>query len=90
MNEKLTPLSKGGRRKFTPYKPYWCNELSRLWKIAHDKENVYVATNTSNVQDTIAFHGDMFVITNGTAQEAQMKCCVIESPVPGSSSVWIL
>ena len=42
MNEKLTPLSKGGRRKFTPYKPYWCQELSRLWKNAHDKENVYI------------------------------------------------
>ena len=41
MNEKLTPLSKGGRRKCTPYKPYWTDELSRLWKLAHDKENIY-------------------------------------------------
>ncbi len=41
MKDKLTPLSKGGRRKCTPYKPYWTDELSRLWKLAHDKENIY-------------------------------------------------
>ncbi len=31
----------GGRRKNTPYKPYWCDELSRLWKLAHEKEIIY-------------------------------------------------
>ncbi len=39
MSSKLTPLIGGGRRKNTPYKPYWCEELSHLWKLAHEKEN---------------------------------------------------
>ncbi len=42
MSSKLTPLSMGGKRKNTPYKPYWCNELSNLWKSAHEKEKVYI------------------------------------------------
>ena len=41
MKDKLVPLSTGGRRKNTPYKPYWNNELSALWKAAHDKELLY-------------------------------------------------
>ncbi len=42
MREKLSPISKCGRRKNTPYKPYWNEELSSLWKTAHMKESLYV------------------------------------------------
>ncbi len=42
MKENLTPLSKSGRRKNTPFRPYWCAELSQLWKRAHDMHNMYV------------------------------------------------
>ncbi len=41
MKSKLEPISKGGRRKNTPYKAYWNNELSALWKTVHEKELVY-------------------------------------------------
>ncbi len=42
MREKLSPVSKCGRRKNTPYKPYWDENLSSLWKVAHEKEVLYV------------------------------------------------
>ena len=41
MRDKLSPVSKSGRRKNTPYKPYWNDELSELWKIASSKESAY-------------------------------------------------
>ncbi len=41
MQDKLTPIAKGGRRKNTPYKPYWNSDLSGLWKTAHEKELIY-------------------------------------------------
>ncbi len=41
MQDKLVPLSKSGKRKNTPFKPYWNHELSDSWKIAHDKELLY-------------------------------------------------
>ncbi len=41
MKDKLCPMSKSGRRKSTPLKPYWHQDLSNLWKITSEKENVY-------------------------------------------------
>ncbi len=41
MKDKLSPLSTNGKRKNTPYKPYWNENLSKLWKTAHDKELLY-------------------------------------------------
>ncbi len=41
MRDRLPPLSSHSRRKHTPYKPYWNENLSKLWKIAHDKESQY-------------------------------------------------
>ncbi len=41
MKDKLSPLSKSGKRKNTPYKAYWNENLSKLWKTAHEKESMY-------------------------------------------------
>ncbi len=42
IKEMLPPVSKSGRRKNTPFRPYWCPELSELWRKAYEKEKVYV------------------------------------------------
>ncbi len=42
MQNKLTPISKTGRRKNTPFRPYWCAELSDLWRKTYDSERIYV------------------------------------------------
>ena len=42
MEEKWSPISTCGRRKNTPFKPYWNEDLSSLWKLAHAKESTYV------------------------------------------------
>ncbi len=34
MRDELSPVSKSGGRKKTPFKLYWNEELSALWKIA--------------------------------------------------------
>ncbi len=42
IKEMLPPVSKSGRRKNTPFRPYWCPELSELWRKAYGKEKNYV------------------------------------------------
>ncbi len=42
MKDKLQSVSKSHRRKNTPFKPYWTDELSKLWKAAFEKEQLFL------------------------------------------------
>ncbi len=41
MRDILENVSRSHRRKNTPFKPYWCNELSDMWKAAYEKQRIY-------------------------------------------------